>query len=85
MFEDLPSKNGNAETKEIPEKQEQKDNSQRVINTGWDRFWDRVTSLGLGDIALRTGTALVTIGLIGLVVWVMKDNFVAEEMTSNTA
>ena len=85
MFEDLPSKDGNAETKEIPEKQEQKDNSQPVINNGRDRFWDRVTRLGLGDIALRTGTALVTIGLIGLVVWVMKGNFVAEEIISNSA
>jgi len=83
MFEDLPSKDGNEEAKEIPAKQEQKENSQQVVLTSWARFWDRVTSLGLGDIALRTGTALVTIGLIGLVVWVMKDNFVAEEMTSN--
>jgi len=85
MFEDLPSEDGNAEAKEIPAKQEQKDISRQVIATGWDRFWVRVTRLGLGDIALRTGTALLTIGLIGLVVWVMKDNFVAEEMTSNNA
>jgi len=85
MFEDFPSKDGNAEVKEIPAKQEQKGNSQQVITTGWDRFWDQVTRLGLGDIALRTGTALFTIGLIGLVVWVMKGNFVPDEMTSNTA
>ncbi len=83
MFEDLPSKDGNTETKEIPVKQEQKDNSLQVIPAGWDRFWDRVTRLGLGDIALRAGTAMVTIGLIGLVVWVMKGNFVPEEMSSN--
>jgi len=77
MFDDLPSMDGKAEEKEVLAEQEQKDNSQQTINAGWDRFWDRVTSLGLGDIALRTGTAMVTIGLIGLVVWVMKGNFVA--------
>lgn len=85
MFDDLPSKDGNAEIKENPAEQEQKGNSQQVISTGWERFWDRVTQLGLGDIALRTGTALVTIGLIGLVVWVMKGNFVAEEMAFDNA
>ncbi len=85
MFEDLPSRDGNAEAKETPAKQEQKDNSQQVITNGWDRFWDRITRLGLGDITLRTGTALVTIGLIGLVVWVMKGNFVPDEMKSNNA
>ncbi len=85
MFEDLPSKDGNTETNEISVNQEQKDNSQQIIITGWERFWDRVTRLGLGDIALRTGTALVTIGLIGLVVWVMKGNFVPGEMSSDNA
>ena len=85
MFEDLPSKDGNAEVKEIPKEQEQEENSRQVILAGWDRFWDRITRLGLGDIALRAGTAMVTIGLIGLVVWVMKGNFVPEEMTSNNA
>lgn len=85
MFDDLPSKDGNAEIKEIPAKQGQKGNSQQVISNSWERFWDRITRLGLGDIALRTGTALITIGLIGLVVWVMKENFVAEEMSFDNA
>ena len=46
----------------------------------WDRFWARVTKLGLGDIALRAGSALVTIGLVGLVIWVMKGFFMPSEM-----
>lgn len=82
MFEDLPSNDGNAETKEIPKNQAQEKKSRQDISFRWDRFWDRITRLGLGDIALRTGSALVTIGLIGLVVWVMKSNFVSEEMFS---
>ncbi|MCD6577373.1 MAG: M23 family metallopeptidase [Anaerolineaceae bacterium] len=81
MFDNLPSNDGNAETRKIPANQEQKDKSEQVVSTSWERFWDRVTRFGLGDIALRTGTALVTIGLIGLVVWVMKGNFVPEDIS----
>ena len=51
----------------------------------WDRFWARVTKLGLGDIALRAGSALVTIGLVGLVIWVMKGFFMPSEMVQTDA
>jgi LysM repeat protein len=45
----------------------------------WDRFWAYITKLGLGNVALRAGSALVTIGLIGLVIWVMKGFFIPGE------
>lgn len=48
----------------------------------WDRLWERIVKLGLGDIALRVGSALVTISLIGLVVWVMSDFFVEGQMVN---
>ncbi len=48
----------------------------------WDRLWERVVKLGLGDIALRAGSALVTIGLIGLIIWVMKGFFLSGEMAA---
>jgi murein DD-endopeptidase MepM/ murein hydrolase activator NlpD len=51
----------------------------------WDRFWARVTRLGLGDIALRAGSALVTIGLVGLVIWVMKGFFMPSDMIRSEA
>jgi len=51
----------------------------------WDRFWSRVTKLGLGDITLRIGSALVTIGLVGLVIWVMNSFFVPSEKVSAEA
>ncbi len=48
----------------------------------WDRLWDRLVRLGLSDVALRVGSALVTIGLVGLVVWVMKGFFVGGEFAN---
>jgi hypothetical protein len=27
---------------------------------GWDYLWERITRLGLGDVALRVGSAMVT-------------------------
>ena len=47
----------------------------------WDRFWAYVTRLGMGNIALRAGSALVTISLVGLVIWVMKGFFIPGEKT----
>lgn len=34
-------------------------------------FWDNVVKIGLGEISLRVGTAIASIALILLVVWVM--------------
>jgi len=36
----------------------------------------------MGNIALRVGSALVTVGLVGLVIWVMKGFFITSEMAS---
>ena len=47
----------------------------------WDRFWAYITKLGMGNIALRAGSALVTISLVGLVIWVMKGFFIPGEKT----
>lgn len=38
---------------------------------GWDRIWENLVRLGLGEVALRVGTAMASIVLILLVVWVM--------------
>ena len=51
----------------------------------WDRFWAYVTRLGMGNIALRAGSALVTISLVGLVIWVMNGFFIPGEKTDLTA
>lgn len=67
---------------EVPS--EPQDDSAQLLR-GWDRFWARITKLGLGDIALRAGSALVTIGLVGLVIWVMKGFFVPGEKTISEA
>lgn len=51
----------------------------------WDKFWKYITKMKLTDITMRAGSALVTVGLIGLVVWVMKGFFVTGEMVDTTA
>ena len=51
----------------------------------WDRFWAYVTRVGMGNIALRAGSALVTISLVGLVIWVMKGFFIPGEKTELSA
>ncbi|MDO9546372.1 MAG: peptidoglycan DD-metalloendopeptidase family protein [Pelolinea sp.] len=83
MFNDIPSDDGDLQIEQQPSNQDQQDAPKEIIRTGWDQFWQRITSLGMGDIALRAGTALITVGLIGLVVWVMKGNFVSEDLSGN--
>jgi LysM repeat protein len=51
----------------------------------WDRLWAYLTRLGMGNIALRAGSALVTISLVGLVVWVMKGFFIPSEKIDQPA
>jgi len=50
----------------------------------WDRFWTRVNKLGLSEVTMRVGSALVTLGLVGLVVWVMSGYFVGGRMASSS-
>ncbi len=37
----------------------------------WNNIWEGILRLGLGEIALRTGTVLASIALVLLVLWVM--------------
>ena len=84
MFEDLPSADGTLQHDEqSPLIDETLPVDMPEQPSKLTQFWARIRRLGLGDIALRAGTALVTIGLIGLVVWVMKGNFVSEEIIRN--
>lgn len=39
--------------------------------SGFDRIWEGLARLGLGEVTLRVGTGLASIALILLVVWVM--------------
>lgn len=48
----------------------------------WDRLWAYFSKMGLGNVAMRVGSALVTLGLVGLVVWVMSGFFIPEKKAS---
>lgn len=84
MFNDIPSLDGDIKKDQHPSIPGEQVHPKEETRFSWDQFWRRITRLGMGDIALRTGTALITIGLIGLVVWVMKGNFVSEDLSINT-
>jgi murein DD-endopeptidase MepM/ murein hydrolase activator NlpD len=60
------------------------DESPQILK-GWDFFWERVSRLGLAEVALRVGSALVTISLVGLIIWVMKDFFLGGSMNASNA
>jgi len=79
MDERLMMPDGREENSALDNSPEPEDGTAQLLRW-WDRFWARVTKLGMGDIALRTGSALVTIGLVGLVIWVMKGFFMPSEM-----
>ena len=85
MFDDLPSVDGSVEEIQPPQTLSEAESPENKDLSGWEKLWNRITRLGLGDIAMRAGTALVTIGLVGLVVWVMRGNFIGSEMASDAA
>jgi len=71
------------ETQEI-ENQNQSEEVPRFL-TIWDTFWKRVQKIGLNEIISRFGTILLTIVMVGLVIWVMKTFFLKEEQTQTAA
>lgn len=79
MEENHASQDALDKTKKMPLNTAASDENPQLLK-GWDRLWRRVVNLGMADVAMRIGSALVTIGLIGLIVWVMKDFFISGEM-----
>ncbi len=48
----------------------------------WNQIWERLVRLGLGETALRVGTALASILLVLLVVWVMGNFYLKGQVSS---
>ena len=71
------------ETQEI----KQQDQAEEIPGflTVWDTFWKRVQKIGLHDVVSRTGTILLTIVMVGLIIWVMKTFFLQEEQITASA
>jgi murein DD-endopeptidase MepM/ murein hydrolase activator NlpD len=83
MDEERASQDALGKTEKIPTNEQPEVESPQPMG-GWDRFWNRVVKLGMGDIAMRAGSALLTIGLIGLIIWVMKGFFLSGEMATSS-
>ncbi len=47
----------------------------------WNDIWEHLLRLGLGEIALRTGTVLASIALVLLVLWVMGSFYLKGNVT----
>ncbi len=84
MDEQLTPRDNRDQFDALPPKKPDSEDSLQFMRL-WDRFWAYITKLGMGNIALRTGSALVTISLVGLVIWVMKGFFIPGEKTDLTA
>ena len=84
MNDKYASRDDSQEQPEISSQSASIDENPQILK-GWDSFWSRVTRLGLADVALRVGSALVTISLVGVVIWVMKDFFLSEDMAASTS
>lgn len=65
-------------------KQNQPEETPRFL-TIWDKFWKRVQKIGLNDFVSKFSTVLLTIVMVGLVIWVMKTFFLKEEQTQTAA
>jgi len=62
------------------------DSSEQIDNitpprAGWSQIWERLVRLGLGETALRIGTGLASMALIGIVLWVMGTFYLQGDVT----
>lgn len=75
----LPSSDAgdNRNSVEAPQAPETKKN--------WNAIWENLVRLGLGETALRIGTALISVAAILLVVWVMSRFYLKGEITTPQA
>jgi hypothetical protein len=49
---------------------------------GWTQVWENLVHMGLGEISLRAGTALASLILIVLVVWIMGSFYLGGEIST---
>ncbi len=47
----------------------------------WDQIWESLLRLGLGEAAVRLGTAVASILLVLLVIWVMRSFYLKGDVT----
>lgn len=81
MDEKSASQDASQKTEKLPLNSTTQEDTPQLFKW-WDRFWGKLQNLGMADIAMRAGSALVTIGLVGLIIWLMKDFFISGEMAS---
>ncbi len=51
-------------------------------NVIWRERWDRIVRLGLGELSIRVGTAIASVGLVLLVVWIMGRFYLQGEISA---
>ncbi len=72
------SRSADADNQELPAKITKK-------NRSLEQIWENLVRVGLGEISLRVGAALVSIALILLVVWVMNTFYLKGKITNTAA
>jgi len=77
-FSDLPD----PETRKLLENSPEDQNEMK--NQVWRDRWEKIVRLGLGELSIRIGTAIASVALVLLVVWIMGRFYLKGEISASS-
>ncbi|PKN85064.1 MAG: hypothetical protein CVU46_12350 [Chloroflexi bacterium HGW-Chloroflexi-8] len=77
-FDDLPDLETGKSTGNLTE------NQNPMKNQVWRDRWEKIVRLGLGEISIRIGTAIASVALVLLVVWIMGRFYLKGEISASS-
>ncbi|MHB8132953.1 MAG: peptidoglycan DD-metalloendopeptidase family protein [Anaerolineaceae bacterium] len=77
-FDDLPDLETGKSTGNMTE------NQNPMKNQVWRDRWEKIVRLGLGEISIRIGTAIASVALVLLVVWIMGRFYLKGEISASS-
>jgi len=77
-FSDLPDPETRESIENSPE------NHNEINNQVWRDRWEKIVRLGLGELSIRSGTAIASVALVLLVVWIMGRFYLKGEISASS-
>ncbi len=68
-----------------PTQSEKPVSEEKTVDSNWNRLWERILRLGLGEVSLKVSSAIVTLVLIVIVLWIMGNFYVNSDVNSDNA